>query len=869
MKHHTLSWLRPLTIALAISSQAMAVDYRIDSQADFNRNRTKTFGPGDRILFKKGSVFNGMFAPKGSGSSGNPIVIDSYGSGDMPIINGLGRNEAAIFLKNVRFWEVRNMEVTNTNGSQRHQGKLKGIYVLMDRDRPQKTIQHIYIKDCFVHDVNGRTRDSDPDGAKRHGGIHVHTYGNRDTLINDLQITGNTVMKTGGVGIATDSDHNAVQSGDTDNLWTKVYIANNFIDDTDRNNMIVRDSRDPLVEYNVLANSSRANTGHSIFNFHTVGFVAQHNEAYGNTGDDGKDRGGFDADYNARNTTYQYNYSHDNMWFIGIMKRWNKGVTIRYNISQNDRDGFCFYGFNNRREVNNVVVHNNVYYLAPRFGRTHFIAEDRSPLNTDFYNNIFYFGDRGFYGGGMNRNNTNTTFSHNAYFGIPVRSGDRNAVTGNPRLVSPGSGGKNVDMTNPNRLSGYRLEANSPCIDAGRTISGVTRDFWGNPVRTGSGTDIGVHEFQPNTNATAQTFGNGGRPGSGRAWPISRTGKTRIQAQNFNQGANGVAYSDSSDRNIGGAYRTNRGVDIERTTDTGGGFNVGWTTPNEWLNYTIDVRQKLFYNVTMRSAHLPSGRSTVRFDWDNESRWFAANSTGSWQRFTNTSRQVLLEKGTQTLQLNFRDGGINVNWFEFEPIPFDTDQFFLSNTFDGESHPNDNSRVREISNGNVGALRPNTWVRYDSFNFGERSVQFLINASSGANGGNIQLRVDSPTGPILGSVAVTNTGSWENFDLFGADLNGNASGIKDLYLIFRGNGSQGLLDIRSFAVTSRDLDGFQKCCDEGSSENFSNRVDVAYGANGQYVFRRGVTGNVRFTNDFFGSDPIPGVEKIGYSRPAR
>lgn len=152
-----------------------------------------------------------MFAPRGSGRASEPIVIDRYGTGEMPIINALGEEEAGIFLKNVQFWEVQNIEITNTDGSQRHQGKLKGIYVLIDADRPQRTMRHIYIKDCFVHDVNGRTRDNDPDGAKRHGGIHVHTYGSRDTLIDDLQIVGNTVQKTGGVGIATDSDHNAVQ----------------------------------------------------------------------------------------------------------------------------------------------------------------------------------------------------------------------------------------------------------------------------------------------------------------------------------------------------------------------------------------------------------------------------------------------------------------------------------------------------------------------------------------------------------------------------------------------------------------------------------------------------------------------------------
>jgi hypothetical protein len=46
-------------------------------------------------------------------------------------------------------------------------------------------------------------------------------------------------------------------------------------------------------------------------------------------------------------------------------------------------------------------------------------------------------------------------------------------------------------------LSGYRLQAGSPCINAGRSITGITRDFWGNPAPAGGTLDIGVHETQP------------------------------------------------------------------------------------------------------------------------------------------------------------------------------------------------------------------------------------------------------------------------------------------------------------------------------------------------------------------------------------
>lgn len=53
------------------------------------------FAPGDKILIKRGSTFIGQLYPKGSGSAEKPIVIDVYGEGDKPLINGNGLYSAA------------------------------------------------------------------------------------------------------------------------------------------------------------------------------------------------------------------------------------------------------------------------------------------------------------------------------------------------------------------------------------------------------------------------------------------------------------------------------------------------------------------------------------------------------------------------------------------------------------------------------------------------------------------------------------------------------------------------------------------------------------------------------------------------------
>jgi len=48
----------------------------------------QTFQPGDSVLFKRGDVWNESLAPASSGSSGNPIAFDAYGTGAAPNLTG-------------------------------------------------------------------------------------------------------------------------------------------------------------------------------------------------------------------------------------------------------------------------------------------------------------------------------------------------------------------------------------------------------------------------------------------------------------------------------------------------------------------------------------------------------------------------------------------------------------------------------------------------------------------------------------------------------------------------------------------------------------------------------------------------------------
>src|SRR4051812_4992505 len=49
---------------------------------------TYPFLPGDSVVIRRGDLLSGTITFARSGSAGNPIVIDAYGIGDNPILDG-------------------------------------------------------------------------------------------------------------------------------------------------------------------------------------------------------------------------------------------------------------------------------------------------------------------------------------------------------------------------------------------------------------------------------------------------------------------------------------------------------------------------------------------------------------------------------------------------------------------------------------------------------------------------------------------------------------------------------------------------------------------------------------------------------------
>src|ERR1700740_2853982 len=90
-------------------------------------------------------------------------------------------------------------------------------------------------------------------------------------------------------------------------------------------------------------------------------------------------------------------------------------------------------------------------------------------------------------------------------------------------------------------------------------------------------------------------------PYGGPPAPIPGT----IQAENYDTGGQGIAYNVTSVNGTANSYRPD-GVDLEATSDTGGGDALGWTATGQWFRYAVNVATAGTYIVTLRLAS-PSG----------------------------------------------------------------------------------------------------------------------------------------------------------------------------------------------------------------------------------------------------------------------
>jgi len=491
-----------------------------------------SLGPGDKVLFKKGDTFTGQIVVSYSGSEGSPIIYDSYGTGDLPVLsasngaNGIPDPISTIRIIGKEYLEFHNLRIENERfdsevGSD--DDKSFGIYIQSFKALPGSgnfedavLFRHFRFSNLVLQNIYSVNSIGTAFNSIRTSGIYFLDAFVNDVIIEDCFFT--DIERTG--------------------IWLRKYVSdaiirNNKFIDIGGSGAIISVSKRVLYEKNLMrftgSNSDSRMTarGSGMWVFGSDNVVAQYNTSQHSRG--GGDSSGMHVDYGNTNILFQYNYSEDSAGgFCETLGR-NNNVIWRYNISVNDgttdKNGknillwVSDFAFNPQKSTN-VYIYNNTIYQGRDYknvmGDSEILLKATS-LN--FINNIIYLeptaklGEKNYV-----YNIDSPNFANNIMFGGTIKSNFKNLDASrrelDPRFLDKGR----------RHFSGYKLLTFSPALGTALSftepafpLAGVgifqditskaTKDIFGNQVNLTSTTNIGADNGSGEANApTVSSF---------------------------------------------------------------------------------------------------------------------------------------------------------------------------------------------------------------------------------------------------------------------------------------------------------------------------------------------------------------------------
>jgi len=329
---------------------------------------------------------------------------------------------------------------------------------------------------------------------------------------------------------------------------------------------------------------------------------------------------------------------------------------------------------------------------------------------------------------------------------------------------------------------------------------------------TAANANYTVTVWARNASSTADTFDNPAArlsmsfainaPSSSDGTPFGGTAAAvpgTIEAERFNDGGANTAYRDTTAGNSGSVFRTTD-VDLEPSSDVGGGYDVGWVDAGEWLNYTVNVATTGTYTLDVRVASIGAG-GTFHVEVNHADRTgpMVVPNTGGWQAWTTmTVNGIQLAAGTQVVRLVIDSRGpagvvANINWLRLtlpsssgDGTPFGGTAAAVPGTIEAERFNDGGAEVayHDLTTGNsgtvfratdvdletssdtgggydVGWVDAGEWLNYTVNVTTSATYTLGVRVASIGAGGTFHVEVDHVD--RTGAMAVPNTGGWQNW----------------------------------------------------------------------------------------------------------
>jgi hypothetical protein len=284
------------------------------------------FVNGDRLLFKKGLVYPGSLMLKATGTETAPVVVDAYGTGSMPVIDGKGQL-AAMVLDGCSYLEVNNLEFISDGGEPvvpQAATRRDGISITYSNGN----YHHIVLRGLYVHDVFATN------AMENQAGFGINVQAGTGGALRGFVIENCRIERTAATGIM-------IRGGRGEGLTLRdLKIINNKLTDIGGPGMNPMMVANLLVNGNIVTRSGSVadarmrGRGSCIWPWGSDSVLIEKNVFTGARGIN--DCCGAHIDFNCKNVIIQYNLSMDNEGgFVEILGN-NHNCSYRYNISIND-----------------------------------------------------------------------------------------------------------------------------------------------------------------------------------------------------------------------------------------------------------------------------------------------------------------------------------------------------------------------------------------------------------------------------------------------------------------------------------------------------------------------------------------------------
>ncbi|MEV4604277.1 right-handed parallel beta-helix repeat-containing protein [Amycolatopsis sp. NPDC049253] len=321
------------------------------------------FGPGERLLLKRGTTCEGTLTPTGSGTARAPITIDAYGSGAKPVIDA-GTTKAtpsAVEIRNESYWTLANLDIRG--------GYWRSLWIV--GDQPDTTFHGFRLSNVEVHDNGFRAGGADGSWLSSVGGVVIEPC-NATTKLSGVTLDHVYAHDTHSVGIQLGHSEKAAYGTNPASQNTpdchlgiglpptvfpaKDGVSDILVDhsesgDNEASGIWATSTTNLTVQHSTLyrngnggapasgKNGKGGLNGEGFWWSNSYNVLAQYNESYGNKWGGG-DGGGFDADTRNEKSLIQYNYAHDNESYcvatFGGAGSLTTGTVIRHNTCVNN-----------------------------------------------------------------------------------------------------------------------------------------------------------------------------------------------------------------------------------------------------------------------------------------------------------------------------------------------------------------------------------------------------------------------------------------------------------------------------------------------------------------------------------------------------